>query len=44
MGRLIKLVFWLVVLAAIAVVGYGYLGDLTPEREDISTPVELDAN
>ncbi len=43
MGRLFKFLGFLIVIAAIAVVGYGYLGDLSPEQDDRTVPVDLDA-
>ena len=43
MGRLLKFLFFLILLGAVALVGYAYLGDLSPEQEEISEPVELDA-
>lgn len=42
MLRLLKFLFALVVLLAVAVVGYAYLGDLSPEQTDVSEPVSLD--
>ena len=44
MLRLLKLILVLVVLVAAIVLGYGYLGDLSPEQSDVSTPVTLDGN
>ena len=44
MLRLLKLVVALVVLVAAIVVGYAYLGDLSPDQEDVSEPLELNAN
>lgn len=44
MGRLWKALFFLIVLGALAFVGFAYFGDLSPARETISKPVELDAN
>ena len=44
MLRLLKLLFVLVVLIAVAVVGYAYLGDLRPDQQDVSEPVDLDTN
>ncbi|MEO0990004.1 MAG: hypothetical protein AAFX00_03530 [Pseudomonadota bacterium] len=41
--RLIKIVSYLIVIVAGVVVGYAYLGDLTPERQEIVEPIELDA-
>lgn len=43
MFRLLKIIFYLAVLLAAVVVGYAYLGDLTPPRDEIVEPVELDA-
>ena len=43
MGRFTKFLLFLIVLAILAFIGYAYFGDLSPEQEDISTPVELDA-
>lgn len=43
MFRLFKFIFVLLVLVAAAVVGFAYLGDLSPTQEDRSVPVELDA-
>lgn len=44
MIRLLKLIGILVVILAVVLIGYAYFGDLTPTQEDVSTPVELDAN
>ena len=45
MGRLLlKLLAFLVVIAALGVVGYGYLGDLSPDQTDVSEPVDLNAD
>ena len=43
MGRLFKLLGFLIVVGIIGVIGYGYLGDLVPDQEERSVPVELDA-
>ena len=44
MGRiLLKLVAFLVVAGALGLVGFGYLGDLSPSQSDVSVPVTLDA-
>lgn len=42
MIRVLKIIFVLFVLIAAAVVGYAYLGDLTPDQTDVSRPVGLD--
>lgn len=45
MGRVfLKLLAFLLVIGAIGVVGYGYLGDLSPEQTDVSEPVNLNAD
>ena len=44
MLRLFRVIFVLFVLLAGLVVGYAYLGDLSPDRQDVSVPVELDGN
>ena len=45
MGRiLLKLVLFLVVIGALGVVGYAYLGDISPDQPDVSEPVNLDAD
>mgnify|MGYP006969346061 CR=1 FL=1 len=43
MLRLLKFLFVLTVMLVVAVVGYAYIGDLSPEQEDVSEPVMLDA-
>ncbi|MGR3514139.1 MAG: hypothetical protein ACU0GG_15370 [Paracoccaceae bacterium] len=44
MLRLLRFLFVLAVLAGAAVVGYAYLGDLTPDQTSVSEPVTLDGN
>lgn len=44
MMRLLKLLFVLAVLLGAAVLGYAYIGDLSPEQSDVSTPVDLNGN
>lgn len=41
MGRLLKLLLFLIVLGILGLVGYAYLGDLSPDQENVSQPVEL---
>jgi predicted small integral membrane protein len=43
MVRLLKLVVVLAVLAFAGLVGYAYLGDLTPTPQDVRQPVAIDA-
>jgi hypothetical protein len=43
MVRLLKLVLVLVVLAFAGLVGYAYLGDLSPEPTETRQPVVIDA-
>ncbi len=42
MGRLLKLLVLLLVLGFIGMIGYAYLGDLTPEIKEVNQPVTLD--
>ncbi|MEO1536518.1 MAG: hypothetical protein AAFR73_02210 [Pseudomonadota bacterium] len=42
MLRLLRFLFVLAVLFVAAVVGYAYLGDLSPDQTDVSEPVTLD--
>lgn len=44
MLRLLKLIFFLIVILAGVLIGYAYFGDLTPDQEDASEPFEIDAN
>jgi hypothetical protein len=44
MLRLLKFLFLIAVMIAAAIVGYAYLGDLSPEQQDVSEPVLLDGN
>lgn len=43
MGRLLKILFFLVVIGALGLVAYAYLGDLNPTQREISEPVDLNA-
>ena len=43
MGRIFKALLFLIVLAATALVVFAFLGDLSPERGEVSVPVTLDA-
>ena len=43
MGRLIKLVVLLVVLGFVGLIGYAYLADMTPVRQEVKQPVVLNA-
>jgi len=43
MRRLLKLLVFLIVMGIAAIIGYAYLGDLTPNRIEVNQPVELDA-
>ncbi len=44
MLRLLRFLFVIAVLLGAAVIGYAYLGDLSPEQSDVSAPVTLDGN
>ena len=41
MYRLLKLLLLLVIVLVAAVLGYAYIGDLSPDQSDVSTPVQL---
>lgn len=48
MGRLLKWVFYLVIILGLGLLAYAYVGpivdkDFTPESNEIRIPVELDA-
>lgn len=43
MGRLLRYLFILIILGGIALVGYSFFGDLSPDQRDITVPVESDA-
>ncbi|WP_291337948.1 hypothetical protein [Albidovulum sp.] len=42
MLRILKVIFILAVMGFAGLAGYAYLGDMTPERSEVRTPVELD--
>jgi hypothetical protein len=44
MGRVIKLILVLLVLGFVGLVGYSYLADLTPEPQEVTVPVILNAD
>lgn len=44
MGRLFKLLVFLILIGIVALIGYAYLGDLAPSRVEVNQPVEVDAN
>jgi hypothetical protein len=45
MGRfLLKVLAVLLVLGAVGLLGYAYLGDLSPDQTDVSEPVNLNAD
>ncbi len=44
MLRLLRFLFLLAVLVGAAVIGYAYLGDLSPDQSAVSEPVALDGN
>jgi len=43
MGILLKFIFVLLILGGIGLVGYAYLGDLSPQQVDVTAPVTLNA-
>ncbi len=44
MGILFKLIAFLLIVGAAGLVGYAYLGDLSPEQSDVTAPVTLNAD
>ena len=44
MGRIITAAVTLAVLGFIGLVGYAYLGDMTPPRTPVTQPVTLNVN
>lgn len=44
MRFIFRFLFLLAILAGVTVVSYAYIGDLSPQREPVETPVTLDAN
>lgn len=41
MVRILKALAFLLIIAFLGLVGYAYLGDLSPLRSDVKEPVEL---
>ena len=41
MGRVIRFILIVIVLAAIGLVGYSYSGLMQPERQTVTEPVDL---
>jgi hypothetical protein len=44
LGRIIKSLLLVVVLALVALVGYAYMGDLDPAQSEMKKPVVLNAD
>ncbi len=44
MGRLLKVLLFLVLVGLIGLVGFAYLGNLEPDLTEVIQPVTLDAN
>lgn len=42
MGRILKVLVVLVILAFVALTGYAYLADLSPRQGTVTVPVTLD--
>lgn len=43
MGRILKALVVLVILAFLALTAYAYLADLSPRQDQVTVPVTLDA-
>jgi hypothetical protein len=44
MVRILKLLFFLILIAVIAVIGFAYFGDLRPDRTEVNQPIELNVD
>lgn len=44
MVRLFKALIFFIVMGIAGIIGYAYLGDLTPNRVEVNQPVILDVN
>lgn len=44
MGRIFKLLLFLLVLGAVSLAGYAYLGDLSPDQSEMRESVTLDVD
>ena len=44
MVTILKIIAVLLILGAIGLVGYAYLGDLDPDQQDVVAPVTLDVD
>lgn len=44
MGRIIKALFVLVLIALVGLTGYAYLADLSPSKSEVTVPVTLNAD
>ncbi|MEE9389407.1 MAG: hypothetical protein V3U96_12450 [Paracoccaceae bacterium] len=44
MGKLFKLVLFLVVMGFVGVIGFAYIGDLSPSQTDTRQPVVIDVD
>lgn len=42
MARLLKLLVFLVIVAGVAVVGYGLFGDMSPRQQERAVPLKLE--
>lgn len=42
LGRIFRILILLLVLAVLALIGYGYSGLMAPDTQDITLPIELD--
>lgn len=42
MVRILKFLLLLALIAFVGLVGYAYLGNLEPQKSDVTVPVELD--
>jgi hypothetical protein len=44
LGRIFKLLIFLLLTGVCAVIGFAYLGDLQPDRVEVNQPIDLDVD
>lgn len=42
MGRLLRYLLYLIILGALALLGYSYVGDMSPPKSEVTVPVTTD--
>lgn len=44
MVRILKLLFFLIIVGVCAVIGFAFFGDLSPDRVEVNEPIELNVD